>query len=341
MNNAYAKTAKEAVVNKLSALKIVLACAVAIGAAAGPGTAPAQDYPNHPIRVVVPYGPGGVTDITARHVTTFMAQELGQSIVVDNRAGGSSMIGTEAVIRAKPDGYTLLLNSGAAISANPSLYKTMPYDATKDLVCISLLATVPYVIVVPTSLPVNTLQEFIALAKSKAGALNYSSAGNGSGNHLAAELFMRAAGFSAQHIPYKSGAEMVGAVVGNQVTFSIAALPSASSLIKAGTVKALAVTSLQRNDSVPNLPTASEAGVPNFSLTEWLGIFGPTGLPQQVVERVNASANKVLRNPELIEKLKGVGAEASGSTPSELERKFKGDVAMWSKLTQEAKIEAQ
>ena len=329
--------------NNPSPFKLLLACAITLGGAItfGGGLAAAQDYPNQPIRMVIPYGPGGVTDITARQVTTFMSQDLGQTIIVDNRPGGATMIGTEAVIRAKPDGYTLLLNSGAAISANPALNKKMPYDALKELVPISLLATVPYVIVVHSSLPVNNLQEFIALVKSKGGTLNYSSAGNGSGNHLGAELFMRAAGFSAQHIPYKSGGEMVGAVVGNQVTFSIAALPSASSLIKGGALKALAVTSLQRNDSMPNLPTAAESGMTNFSLTEWLGIWGPAGLPAQVVERVNASANKVLRNPELIEKLKGVGAQASGSTPPELERRFRGDTAMWAKLTQEAKIEAQ
>ena len=342
MNPAFAQITKETLVNKLSTLRMLLACAIALGTGALVSTGvAAQDYPSQPIRMVVPYGPGGVTDITARQVTQFMAQELGQTIIVDNRPGGSSMIGTEAVVKAKPDGYTLLLNSGAAIAANPSLFKKMPYDASKDLVFISQLATVPYVIVVPASSPVNTLQEFIALGRAKSGSFNYSSAGNGSGNHLAAELFMRAAGFSALHIPYKSGGEMVGAVVGNQVTFTIAALPSASSFIKAGTVKALAVTSAQRNDGLPNVPTVAEAGVPNFTVTEWLGIFGPAGLPSHVIDRVNAAANKVLRNPELIEKLRNVGAQATGSTPAELERKYKSDVAMWAKLTQEAKIEAQ
>ena len=315
---------------------------LAITLALGASHAMAQDYPAHPIRMVVPYGPGGVTDITARQVTTFIAQNLGQSIIVDNKPGGSTMIGTDNVIKAKPDGYTLLLNSGAAIAANPALFKKMPYDALKDLVPISMLATVPYVVVVPASIPVNTLQEFLALAKSKkSGTLNYSSAGNGSGNHLAAELFMRAAGFSAMHIPYKSGGEMVTAIVANQVTFSLAALPSASAFIKAGTVKALAVTGTQRNESIPNVPTAAEAGMPGFSVIEWLAIFGPVGLPPEVITRINAAANKALKDPELIEKLKNVGAEATGGTPADLDRKFRSDVVRWSKLTQEAKIELQ
>jgi len=300
-----------------------------------------QDFPNHPIRIIVPYGPGGVTDITARTIAPYLSQYLSQNIIIDNRPGGSTMIGTEAVIRSQNDGYTLLLNSGAAMSANPSLFKKVPYDVIKELIPISLLTTVPYVLVVSNSLPVTSPQDFINFAKSHNGSLNYSSAGNGSGNHLSAELIMISASIKAQHIPYKSGSEMVMAVISGQVSFSVSALPSASAQIKSGNLKAIALTSRDRSSSQPNIPTLNETVLPNFNLTEWLGFFAPNGTSANIIDKLSIACKQALLNPELIDKLKVIGAEINYKDGSELSKLLKADVLRWNKLAQDVKFEMQ
>ena len=299
----------------------------------------AQTYPDHPIRLIVPYGTGGVTDITARTMAPLIGDALKGSIVVENKAGASTQIGTDAVAKARPDGYTLLLASGAAIAANPVLFKQMPYDVTRDLVGISLISTVPYVLVVHPSVPANNAAELIAMAKAKPKSIDYSSAGNGSGNHLTAELFANMAGIEVQHIPYKSGGAMVTDLIAGNVSFAFAALPTALPHIKGGKLKAIGVSGETRNGSLPDVPTIRESGLPGFVIDEWLAIFAPAGTPPDIVAKLNASVNAVLANPEAVTKLKNLGATAAPSTPARLDALLKSDIARWGKLAQTVKFE--
>lgn len=298
--------------------------------------ATAQDFPARPVRVLVPYGTGGVTDITARIVTPRMAEALGQQIVVENRPGGASIPGTDAVAKAKPDGYTLLLTS-TALAANPILFRKLPYDAVRDLAPVAFLAIVPTVLVVHPGVPANTVQELVALARTK--PLDYGSAGNGSGNHLTTEMFKHAAGVQAQHIPYKGGGAVMADLVGGQVAFVFAVLPTAYPFIQGGKLRALGVSSARRNPALPNVPTVAESGVPGFDVNEWLGIFAPAGTPPAVVEKLNTAANAALRHPEVLEKLRGVGAETVGGPPDMLGAHLRSEVGRWARLARDVKFE--
>lgn len=312
----------------------VLAAALVAGAGA-------QDYPSRPIRMIVPFGPGGVTDITARTVAPLIGEALQATIVVENRAGGSTIIGTDAAAKSKPDGYTLLLASGGALAANPVLFRQMPYDAIRDLTGVSMIGTLPYVLVVNPSLPIATAAELIAMARAKPGTLTYASAGTGSGNHLAAELFASVTGVELIHIPYKSGGAMVSDLMGGVVTLSFSGLPAALQHIKSGKLKALGVSSAERNSGLPDTPTLLESGAPGYVLNEWTGIFVPAGTSPAIVQQLNAAIGKVLRTAEAIGKLKGIGADASPSSPARLDEVLKDDFARWTRLAQTVKFERQ
>jgi tripartite-type tricarboxylate transporter receptor subunit TctC len=314
---------------------LVLAAALLAATAAS-----AQDFPNKPLRMIVPYGPGGVTDITARIVAPKLGDELGQPVVIENRPGAASMPGTDAVAKAKPDGYTLLVNS-TALAANPILFKNIPYDSARDLAPVSLLATVPTVLVVNPGFPAASVGELIAQAKAKPGALNYGSAGNGSGNHLTTEVFMHAAGIRAQHVPYKGGGAVMADLVGGQINFVFAVLPTAHPFITSGKLRALAVTSAQRNSALPNVPTVAEAALPGFSVLEWLGLFTTAGTPAPVIERLNAAASKALQNPEVVERFKALGAEIAGGPPARLDAYYKGELKRWADLAREVKFQVE
>lgn len=317
----------------------LLASSLLTALALGTTPAVAQEYPDRPLRLIVPYGPGGVTDITARITAPRIADVLGQSVVIENRPGGASMPGTEAVAKARPDGYTLLLTS-TALAANPILFKNVPYDAAKDLASVSMLATVPTVLVIHPGVPASSVQELIALAKSTPGAMNYGSAGNGSGNHLTTEVFKNAAGIEAQHIPYKGGGAVMADLVGGQVTFVFAVLPTALPYIKGGKLKALAVSSPQRNPALPDVPSVSEAGLPGFNVTEWVGIFAPAGTPTTVVARLNTAANRALQHPDVVERLKSLGADIIGGPPGKMEDYLKSEMARWVALARVVKFQA-
>lgn len=317
----------------------LLASSLLTALALGTTPAVAQEYPDRPLRLIVPYGPGGVTDITARITAPRIADVLGQSVVIENRPGGASMPGTEAVAKARPDGYTLLLTS-TALAANPILFKNVPYDAAKDLAPVSMLATVPTVLVIHPGVPASSVQELIALAKSTPGAMNYGSAGNGSGNHLTTEVFKNAAGIEAQHIPYKGGGAVMADLVGGQVTFVFAVLPTALPYIKGGKLKALAVSSPQRNPALPDVPSVSEAGLPGFNVTEWVGIFAPAGTPTTVVARLNTAANRALQHPDVVERLKSLGADIIGGPPGKMEDYLKSEMARWVALARVVKFQA-
>ena len=302
------------------------------------GLAAAQDYPSRPIRMIVPYGTGGVTDITSRIVAPRMADILGQSIVIENRAGGASMLGTDAVAKSRPDGYTVLLTS-TALAANHILFKKIPYDPVKDLLSVSLLATVPTVLVVHPGVQANSVKDLVDLVKAKPGSINYGSAGNGSGNHLTTEVFKHAAGSDVQHIPYKGGGAVMTDLVGGQVTFVFAVLPTAYPYITSGKLRALGVSSLQRSAALPDVPTVAESGYPGFSVAEWLGIFVPAGTPPAIVERLNNAATRALQHPEVQTRLKALGAEIIGGQPGNMDKYLRSEIANWTRLAQQVKFE--
>jgi len=286
--------------------------------------ATAQDFPNRPIRLVVPYGPGGVTDINARTLATRLGEILGQSVVVDNRAGGASIVGSDAVAKAKPDGYTLLLTS-TALAANHILFKKIPYDPVKDLMPVSFVSTVPTVLVVHTNVPAQNLKELVQLARSKPEAMNYGSAGNGSGNHLTTEVFLNTTGLKVQHIPYKGGGAVMADLVAGQVTFVFAVLPTSSA---------------QRNPALPDVPTVAESGYPGFNVAEWVGIFAPAGTPAPIVEKLNNAINQTLKHPDVVARFKSLGADIVGGPPSALDTYFRSEVNKWTRLAEQVKFEA-
>lgn len=300
----------------------------------------AQDYPNRPIRMIVPFGPGGVTDITARTVAPLIADALGGTIIVENRAGGSTIIGTDAVAKAKPDGYTILLASSGALTANPVLHK-LPFDTLRDLAGISMVSTLPYVLAVHPTSPFNSAADLIAAAKARPKTLSFASAGVGTGNHLTAELFSNATGIEVIHVPYKSGGAMITDVMAGTVVYSFSGLPAAMAHIRSGKVKALGVTSERRYDALPDTPTINDTGVPGFVSIEWTGILVPAGTPAPIVTRLNAAIVKVLAGAEATAKLRALGSEAESSTAVRLDALLREDMARWAKLAQTVKFTEQ
>ena len=312
--------------------------ALLAGIALAAGAAVAQDYPNRPIRLIIPYGTGGITDITARIVAPRIADNLGQQVVVENRPGGAAIPGFDMVAKARPDGYTAVLAT-TALAANPILFRKLPYDAEKDLAPVSLVATAPTVLVVHPSVPAHSVKELIALAKSKPGVLNYGSAGNGSDNHLTTELFKNATGIDVLHIPYKGGGALMTDLIGGQVAFVFATIPPAHPNIASGRLRALGVSSLKRSAALPDVPTISEAGLPGFNSNAWLGILVPAGTPANVIDRLHAATVKALERPEVSERLISLGLEPVGSTPSQLATHLKSEMARWAKLAREVKFQ--
>jgi tripartite-type tricarboxylate transporter receptor subunit TctC len=300
--------------------------------------AAAQNFPDRPIRLVVPYGTGGITDITARIVAPAMGAQLGQQVYVDNRPGGAGMIGFGATATAPADGYTLVLAT-TALAANPILFKDIPYDARKSFTPISLVGVVPMVAVVPASSPVKTLKELVELAKAKSGETNYGSAGNGSDNHLTAELFNYLAGIKVTHVPYRGGGQVMTDLVAARLSYVFATLPTALPFIGDGRLRALATTGQERNKALPNVPTVAEAMLPNFSLYAWLGLFAPANLPGPVHERLNKAAMAALKNPETVERLQKIGLEIRGGAPEELASHLDRELNRWADLAKSVKIE--
>ena len=299
--------------------------------------AAAQDFPNRPIRLVVPYGPGGVTDINARTLATRLGEILGQSVVVDNRAGGASIVGSDAVAKAKPDGYTLLLTS-TALAANHILFKKIPYDPVKDLMPVSFVSTVPTVLVVHNNVPAQNLKDLVQLARSKPEAMNYGSAGNGSGNHLTTEVFLNTTGLKVQHIPYKGGGAVMADLVAGQVTFVFAVLPTALPFITSGKLRALGVSSAQRNPALPDVPTLEETGVSGAESGSWLGLLAPAGTPQPILDKISQSLQQVLAMPDVQQQLLGQGAVAKGGTTAEFVNLIANDRRRYAKIILDNKL---
>jgi len=288
-------------------------------------------FPNQSIRMVVPYPPGGPTDITARVVAAEMSKTIGQSIVIDNRPGASGMIGSEMVTKAAPDGYTLLANASIHV-INPSVYPDMRFDAIKDFTPITLLAQVPLVLVVPANSPIKSVKDLVEFAKANPGKINFGSAGSASAQHLAGESFKIAAGIQMQHIPYKGSAPALTDLAGGQLQLMFDSMPSATPMINSGKLRAIAVTTTTRAKARPDLPTIAESGFPGFDISTWYAYWAPKGTPSDIVEKLAASAAQALKNPEVIAKYEAMGAEPVGSSPAQFAVFVESEAKKWSDI---------
>ena len=316
------------------------ACVLAVPlVVAQPLSSVAQSYPTRPVRMIVATAPGGGTDAIARIMSPRLSELLGQQFVVDNRAGGGGIIGTETVARANPDGYTLLMSFVAGMAMTPALTKT-PYDSLKDFTPISLIAGAQYVLTVHPSVPARTFKDFVVYAKANPGKLNYASAGNGTPVHLAAELFKSVAGVDIRHVPYKGGGPAGAAVLSGESQVIFGSVTATMPQIKAGKLFALAVTGATRLPAAPELPTVAEQGYPGFEVTSWYGIVGPARLPQNVVSKLNEAIVTALRAPDVREQLARQGMDPIGSSPAEFAAHLKKEVVRWAAVVKEAGIKA-
>ncbi len=295
----------------------------------------ASSFPNQPIRMVVPYPPGGPTDITARVVAAEMSKTIGQNIVIDNRPGASGMIGSEMVTKSTPDGYTLLANASIHV-INPSVYPDMRFDAIKDFVPITQLAQVPLVLVVPANSPIKSVKDLVEYAKANPGKVNFGSAGSASAQHLAGESFKIAAGIQMQHIPYKGSAPALTDLAGGQLQLMFDSMPSATPMINSGKLRAIAVTTTTRAKARPDLPTIAESGFPGFDISTWYAYWAPKGTPADVVEKLAASAAQALKNPEVIAKYEAMGAEPVGSTPAQFAAYVESEAKKWNDIVKKS-----
>ena len=316
--------------------RLYTAAFVTCSAIAGAAHAQAP-YPSKPIRLIVPYAPGGSTDVVLRILGARMSENLGQQVVIDNRPGAASTIGLDIVAKSPPDGYTVGANN-IAYGANPAIYKKMPFDSEKDLLPVSLISIVTLVAVVHPSIPARSIKELIALAKSKPGALTYGSAGNGSANHLATARFEHMSGVKMTHVPYKGGGPAVVAIVGGETSVLFATIPSSIQHFKTGRLIPLAVTSAKRNGALPNLPTIAEAGVPGYEAIEWIGLVVPAGTPQGVIRTLHQSSAKAAQGADVREKVAALGADLVNSTPEEFDQFIKRELSVWSKVVKEVGI---
>ena len=309
---------------------------LAFSLAAAAGGALAQAYPNKVIRVVVPFPPGGGTDIIAREVSQRVATANGWTLVIDNRPGAGGNLGVDAVVKSPADGYTLVLGQTSNLAINPTLYTKLPYDPVKDLKPIVLAANAPLVIVVPTQSPFKTLSDLVAAAKAKPGELNFASPGNGTVAHLTGERFQKAANIKFQHVPYKGANQALTDVISGNVQLYVSSVPSVLQQIRNGKLRPLAVTSAKRVDDLPQTPTVSEAGYKGFDAVTWFGFLAPAATPKEVVAKLNAAFNTALQQPDLRQRLGDEGAEPEGGTPEEFAQLIRDDIVRWGKTVKES-----
>jgi tripartite-type tricarboxylate transporter receptor subunit TctC len=298
----------------------------------------AADYPARPIRLVVPYAPGGGADSVARIVARKMSESIGQPIVIDNKGGAGSILGTDIVAKAEPDGYTLLLGQSGPISINPAVYKSLPYDPVKDFAPVAMTTAYPYILVVNADLPVTSLQEFVALARSKPGTMNYGSTGVGAANHLVAELFNAKAGLKMTHVPYRGTALAVGDLLSGQLTMVFGDPISVLSQIKAGKLRALAATSLERSAVAPEVPTVAESGYPGFEALAWHGILAPAKTPPAIVKKLNEEIAKALADPATKKLLEDQAMQTVGNSPEAFAAFIQKDIVLWKAVATAAKV---
>src|SRR6186713_260720 len=300
----------------------------------------AQEWPTRPVRMIVPFPPGGGTDTVARPLAAKLAQILGQQVVIDNRGGAGGTIGAAAAAKAAPDGYTVLLYSvhGAVAAA---AYKTLPYDLEKDLVPVTTAAIFPDVLVAANRVPAKTLAELIAFAKANPGKINCGSAGNGTSRHLSCEMFAAAAGFKATHVPYKGTGPATAALIAGEIDYIFEALGSAAGQIRGGTIRPIVVTSAKRSPSFPEIPTAMESGLPSFEVTSWYGLWLPAGTPRPIVQKLREAVVKAFEDPQLRETWFKLGAEVGGATSEEFRELIRQDVTKWARVVKEAGVKPE
>ena len=319
--------------NRRTACRLTLAAMVAAGALIG-APAFASDYPQKPIKLVVPWAPGGATDVIARVIGQRIGQELGQSVVVDNKPGAGGNIGTAGFVREKADGYALLMGTSSTNAVNPSLYSRLPFDARKDFAPIVLIATVPNILVVPAASPFKKLDDVLGAAKQNPGKLTYGSAGNGSSQHLAGSMLMKATGLKLNHVPYKgSGPAASDLIAGHlDIMLDTGSMPH----IKSGNLRALAVASQKRIPALPEIPTFAELGIPNFNASAWYGIMAPAGTPEPVIAKLNATINKILKEPDVVKRLHDFGAVVEGGTAQEFKAFSASEIDRYAKIVKDS-----
>ena len=298
----------------------------------------AQAYPNKAIRVVVPFPPGGGTDIIARQVTQTVAASTGWTFVIENKPGAGGNLGVDAAAKSAPDGYTLVLGQTSNLAINPTLYARMPYDVQKDLAPIVLVANAPLVMVTGTASPYKTLADAVNAAKAKPGAVNFASPGNGTVAHLTSELFQKAAEVKTQHIPYKGAAQALTDVISGTVELYMSSVPTLLGQIKQGKLRALAVTSDKRVDDLPQTPTINESGYKGFDAVTWFGFLAPAGTPADVIQKLNAEFNKALQQPALRKSLSDQGADPAGGTVQQFTTLIRNDGALWGKVVKDSGV---
>jgi len=299
-----------------------------------------KDYPEKPIRMIVPFAPGGSNDIMGRLVAAKFTENMGQQVVVDNRPGASGIIGTDLAAKAAPDGYTVLVMS-LTFTVNPSIRSKLPYDTDKDLVPVTVIASAPLILVVHPSLPVKSVREFIAYAKANPGKLNFGSGGPGSTPHLAGEMLKSMAGLQMTHIPYKGGGPALADLVGGQIQLMLENIPSTLPFVKSEKLRVLAVTSKKRSPTVLDVPTLDEAGLKGYELTGWNGLFVPRGTPRAIVNRLHAETVKALAAPDVRQRLAAMSAEPGGEPPETFAAFVKAEIRKWAKIVKEAGLKVE
>ncbi len=310
--------------------------ALALAALTFSCTALAQAWPAKPIRIVVPFPPGGGTDIIARETSQRVAAATGWTFVIDNKPGAGGNLGVDAAAKSPADGYTIVIGQTSNLAVNPTLYAKMPYDSQKDLAPIVLLANAPLVMVTGVGTPYKTLADAVNAAKARPGALNFASPGNGTVAHLTSEMFQKAANFKTQHVPYKGAAQALTDVISGTVELYMSSVPTLIGQIRNGKLRPLAVSSARRVDDLPGVPTINESGYQGFDAVTWFGLLAPAGTPRDVIARLNAEFNKALQNPELRKKLGDEGADPAGGTPEQFGALIRDEIPRWGKVVRES-----
>lgn len=316
---------------------LLMTCAVLLAAL----PAVAQNYPARPIRIIVAYTPAGTTDILARAIGQKMSERWGQPVIVENRPGAAGNIGTELAAKATPDGYTLIMGTAGTHGINVSLYKKLNWHSLRDFAPVSLVAMVPNIMVVNNSLPIKSVKELIAYAKANPGKLSYGSPGNGSTAHLSMELFKSMTGTNLVHIPYKGSAGVLADVMGGQIAVTIDNMPVYLPQVKAGKIRALAVSPAKRSSAAAEIPTIAESGVPGYDSGAWFGLLAPAGTPGAIVDKLSDETARILKLPDVSKRISELGAEPVGSTPAQFTALIKEEIAKWAKVIKDANVELQ
>ena len=317
---------------KATSPRFLVGVGLLLSAGALPPSSVAQSYPTKPIRLIVPFPPGGATDILGRAVSADLTRQLGQGVPVENRPGAGGNLGADVVAKSPPDGYTLVMATVGTHAINMSLYSKMPYDTVRDFAPVSLVAAVPNILVVNPTLPVKSVKELIDLARSKPGEINFASSGNGTSIHLSGELFKTLAGVQMVHIPFNGSGPAIAAMLGNQTQVMFDNMPSALPQVKAGKLRALAVTTEKRSPATPELPTIAEAGLAGYDASSWFGVLAPAGTAREIVSKLSQTIAAGLQSPETRERLASQGAEAIGSTPEQFAAHIQTEIAKWAKV---------